>query len=146
MSKDATAEEVAAELRAALDGGPKSLMDAAGKRFGDKVEVFHEPPMESDKVMDGAELRTMTGGETAAIEQGIPDASYQGTVTVDGDDITVEATLSGSLPDGDSFAVTIPMMFTVKDGDIVRMGSKVDPAAGEQMMKAFGSAGIEIPN
>jgi hypothetical protein len=146
MAKNATTDEVAAELRAALDGGPKSLIDAAGRRFGDKVEVVHEPAMPSDGVMDGAELRTMTGNETAAIEQGIPDASYEGTVTVDGDDITVNATLSGSLPDGDTFAVTIPMMFTVKDGEVVRMGSKLDPGVGEQMMKAFSSAGIEIPD
>jgi hypothetical protein len=58
----------------------------------------------------------------------------------------VDATLSGSLPDGDTFSVTIPMMFTVKDGEVVRMGSRLDPGVGEQIMKAFGSAGIEIPN
>ena len=146
MATTDTAKAVASRLRELLaSGGPEALMAEVLDHYGDKVTVSHDPPSPHDAVLEGAQLKAMSGAETAAVRKAIPDFRLDGPISDAGNTVTTDLTLTGTLGDGTPIRMHVETTYTLEDGQFVSVHAKADPAEGEGLMKAMLSAGFEIP-
>jgi ketosteroid isomerase-like protein len=66
------------------------------------------------------------------------------TISTAGDDITATTRISGTLTDGTEVDITSHVVYTVRDGEVVRILSMVNPGDGPMVRKAFALAGFTV--
>ena len=145
------AERVADLLRAdllrtdlAADTGAEPAMASL---YADSVELRHTPPLPTDAPLSGAFLRDVSIAETAAARRALPDlARDENSVTVDGNSIRLQSTVTGTLATtGESIKVHTDVVVEVRDGRIVAMEARLGADAMATWGTVLAAGGFEIP-
>jgi ketosteroid isomerase-like protein len=145
MAKVMAIEAMVREVRAAYDNGPEAGARAICWYFADQVESAHTPPVPMDGVYDAEVLTTMKAAEMQAIRNGMPDFREDVDITMDGDEFTIVSKLSGHLRDGTPLEATVPAVYEVEGGRIVKVRPSVDPDTIAVFMRVYAEGGWEIP-
>ena len=145
MSTNDVVESIAEDLRNAWAKGPYEAADAQIAHFAEKFEMTHNPPSAGDGVLELDALRAGRNMELDAFMKAMPDFREEAEITVEGDKINVELTISGTLADGETLKAKIPTVYTVKDGKIVSMLATLDPEFMTKLFTALSSVGFEYP-
>jgi hypothetical protein len=127
-------EQLAADLRAAIAGGGVETVLAA--HLADPVSIHHDPAMPTDGPMTrDAFTQILTGNPMAAA---LPDGqrSY-GTLSVEGDEVSFESTLSGTSRTGEAMRVANRTVLTIADGQIVKLVQRYEPSAMAALARLF---------
>ncbi|HEV3354762.1 MAG TPA: nuclear transport factor 2 family protein [Acidimicrobiales bacterium] len=141
----ASAETVAAALRAALEQGPEAFRGCLGSLYADRVELRHEPALSVDGPVDGRRLAETTEAEAAAITSALGDQHYgAGEVVVDGDTVTVRTSLEGSLPSGEAASLPTHMICGVADGRIAAITHQMGPDAMQAWLRVAEAGGLVV--
>jgi ketosteroid isomerase-like protein len=115
-------EEIRAAIEAANDlngGGPH---EGIAPFLADEVETVHEPRFPNDRVVEGTMLVKLGPVEHEMMDAAIENRHFDVTVKVRGDDeIVMQGLMTGRLRhDGSEFVHPVHIVWTVKDGRIVR--------------------------
>jgi hypothetical protein len=140
------AEALAAELRETLEKeGSLAMIHKLSGRYGDKVAVTHDPPIDGDKVFDGNELREIYRTETGTIANVLTDFRLDGPITVEGNKLITDQVLSGRTADGTEVSYRVVTTFTLDGDNIVALNSKNDMEGARALGEALQAAGIARP-
>jgi hypothetical protein len=113
----ATALEVAHALEQALTAGPEQFRPTLGGLYAEQVELRHQPPLPPDGVVDGGRLAETSDKEALAITSALRDQHYADVeVGVDGDRVSIRASLVGTLADGSSVSLPTRMHCRIDHG------------------------------
>jgi ketosteroid isomerase-like protein len=111
------------------------------------VQITHTPPMGNDETVDGA---TLGPNEVALFEEMVrlvPDYRQEDVdVRVDGDEIVVDETLVGTLPDGTVHRAPLRYRFTIENGRIVKTNGIYDAAVVAPFGRVVAAAGHRTPD
>jgi ketosteroid isomerase-like protein len=149
-----TAQEIADEVLAAHEVSLEAAADALGAYFADKVAIVsnaaHEMPSMSDDIESGTSaagdvLREGRHNELAAFRRSMDDFHEDIDIEVDGDDMIVSYTITGTLSDGSPLKATVPAAYTVKDGEIAQVGLRYPEGATDVLFKALAEGGFQPP-
>jgi hypothetical protein len=150
-----TAQEIADEVVAAHDVSLEAAADALGSRFAEKVAIISNKELEMPGLADdiesgmsapGAVLREGRHNEIAAFRRAMDDFHEDIDIQVDGDDLIVSYTITGTLSDGSPLKATVPAAYTVKDGEIVQVGLRYPEGATDVLFKALADGGFQPPS
>jgi ketosteroid isomerase-like protein len=142
---DNSAEEIAAELRAAADN-EVTTQEVLARRFADSVELRHIPPHPTDGPIPGPLLGEVSAREVAAVGRALRDRDdSDADITIDGDAVRVRRRTRGMLADGTKVDVRTSTRFVVADGAIVGLESDMDTASMEAWGKVLAAGAFEMP-
>jgi hypothetical protein len=148
-----TADTIAAQMREAVESGGFAAWGNCVADHVDTMNMVHDPsggPM--DGPVTGEQLRKLYNFEVEEMCTKIfPDGyTVNGPVTVEGNDVITEFTMSGKLADGTQIDYTSLTNWTVENGRIVACLAKAvqgeDEEEGrEALMKAMMNSGAPMP-
>jgi hypothetical protein len=129
MSAQLTPEELAEHLRREYAKGFDEGLAAAAPFVADAVELAHEPVHAADGSKDGPEMAAMWRQEGSMLRATMPDAAITDlTITTRGaDEVVLEAVLRGTRSDGVVLAHDYRVVYTLRDGLVVRAFAGYDP-------------------
>jgi ketosteroid isomerase-like protein len=129
MSAALTAEAFAEHLRAEYARGFEEGLAAAAPFVADEVVLAHEPVHPADGTKDGPELAAMWRQEGSMLRATMPDVAITDlTITTRAaDEVVLEAVLRGTRPDGVVLAHDYRVVYTLRDGLVVRAFAGYDP-------------------
>ncbi len=124
------AEQLADAIR---NGHSRSLdegLAAPADFVAAEADLVHEPPQAIDGRKSGDELAAMWRHEGAMIRSAMPDAELrQLTVKATGaDEVVMTATMHATIADGEPLVQDFTVVYTLRDGLIVRACAIYDPA------------------
>jgi hypothetical protein len=139
----ASAETVAAALRAALEQGPEAFRRCLGSLYADQVLLRHDPELAVDGPVDGRRMAETTEAEAAAIGSALAGQHYgPSEVLVDGDIVTVRTSLEGLLPTGEAASLPTHMICGVADGRIVAITHRMGADAMQAWLRVAVAGGL----
>jgi SnoaL-like protein len=137
-----TTEEAAARLHASIAAGPETYAAVLGTLWADTVKVMVQP-FGPDVTDETQFVDTVMGGETqfcTFIRRLVPDYDVVGTAsTRPGDQIVMDITWTGTLPDGWSLHMHSTFICAMKDGRIYRYLVKIDPEETQRFVGGLGN-------
>jgi hypothetical protein len=138
-------EDIAARLQAAAVESPEAYTATLATLWADEVNVTHEPARQWDHPRPRADQVGLHEREDAAFRQAMPDFRQEDVaVTIDGDVITLAATIRGTRRDGAAISVPVRWRFTVKDGTIPAVVTVVEPDDSAPTEGILRAGGVEI--
>lgn len=131
-------DAIATELQVQFDNG--TWGEALIPHFADTLEVYHHPEVQpGDGPISGADYAALMRGEH--LKAVMPDERQVAEwITVDGDVITAEQRLQGTLLDGTTIDMPLTQTFTFADGTLVGIDHFTDPADTADLMAKVGKA------
>lgn len=144
---DDTTVKVADALRDAFNAGPADAQATLRSLYGDEVDYRHTPPLPSDGMVSGEQLREVSGLEAAAINNAIPGFFYDRVeVSVDDVRVHVKAWIVGTLGNGADVRVLSDMYCRVRDGQIVGVEHVMDAETMAAWAEVARAGGLTIGN
>ena len=148
-----TVDTIAAQMRDAVASGGFAAWGNCVADHVDVMNMVHDPsggPL--DGPITGEQVRALYGFEVENMYSKVFPNGYTvtGPVSVEGDDVVTEFTMSGTLADGTEVSTTSLTNWTVENGRIVACFAKSVPGEGEQqgreaLMKAMADSGVPMP-
>ena len=114
--------------------------------FADKVQLSHEPPLETDGLVDGALLSAIAKAEVEAMERAFaaPPERAQSR-TAEGRFVTSRSTIRGTLIDGTAIDYKTEVVLEIEGGVIVGVRARMDEANAAQHRKALQAGDFRRP-
>jgi hypothetical protein len=148
-----TVDTIAAQMRDAVASGGFAAWGNCVADHVDVMNMVHGPSgMPNDGPITGDQLRALYNFEVEHMYVKVFPNGYTvtGPVSVDGNDVVTEFTMSGTLADGSEVRMTSLTNWTVENGRIVACYAESVAGEGEQdgreaLMKAMVDAGVPMP-
>jgi hypothetical protein len=143
-------ETIAEEMRQALKtDGFFALLRAAGNHVDQTMNMVHVPANQIDGDMTKEEVFNMYADAEAMYTKTAPNGVLvDGPVTVDGDVITTDLTMTTTLSNGEPHTGHSISQWTVKDGYVVScyaVSQAVEGSGHQQILKMMEERGLETP-
>ena len=124
-----TAEQLAQHLRDAYARSMEDGLAAAGPFVAEALELAHEPAQAADGIKVGAEMAALWAKEGSMLKSAMPDVALTDVVIrADGGDVVLSAVMRGTKEDGSTLAHPYTVVYTLRDGLVVRACASYDPA------------------
>jgi hypothetical protein len=128
----ATIEEIRDALQKANDADSSAPYEGICPFLADQVECIHEPRIPYDGVWDAKVLAQWLPIERQVMNQVMTNRRHEATFAiVDGNQIVMEGTISGTMPNGASGTRATKTIWIVENGEIVR---QIDDGTGFDKM------------
>jgi hypothetical protein len=127
----ATTEEIRDALQKANDTDSSAPYEGICPFLADKVECIHEPRIPYDGIWDAKVLARWLPIERQVMNQVMSNRRHEATVTIEGNRIVMEGTISGTMPNGVSGKRATKTIWEVENGQIVR---QIDDGTGFDKM------------
>jgi hypothetical protein len=138
MATFATAEDIANELRAASKKSSRAVSEALAARISDNFHVTHKRGNPDDGPRPGWVARSDRMAYAMAWENAMADFhEIADDISAEGDQLTHNFTVIGTLPDGTAVSASCFTTYTVVDGYLARVLADTAPNAGPQLMNAL---------
>jgi hypothetical protein len=116
-----TIDEIRDALQQANDTDGSGPYEAICPFFADRVNCIHEPRIPFDGVWDADVLARWLPIERQVMNKVMTNRRHEATFTIEnGDQIAMDGTLSGEMPDGTIATRSTRTVWTIEDGQIVQ--------------------------
>jgi hypothetical protein len=124
-----TAQELAERIQRGHAESLQAGLAAPTAFYGHEVESLHLPPHDTDGVRLGSELGQLSVRESAKLRTTMPDAALtELVVTVLSDsEVEMTAVMRGTTADGTTLAHPFRVVYSLRDGQIVKAVAGYDP-------------------
>lgn len=117
----ATIEEIRDALQQANDANSSAPYEGICPFLADRVECIHEPRIPFDGVWEAETLRQWLPIERQVMDRVMAGRTHTATFTIEnGNQIVMDGTLSGAMPDGTPVSRATRTVWTVENGQIVQ--------------------------
>ncbi|GLY33016.1 nuclear transport factor 2 family protein [Kineosporia sp. NBRC 101731] len=116
---------------------PVAMREVFARYLADEIEVRHQPADPTDGVYPAKTLLEVLAQREELFTTLMPDYAETSRVSGDGDEITVELNLTGTLPDGTAIDVKGTDVVLVREGRIVRLTGSFDAEQMRPLVQAL---------
>jgi hypothetical protein len=146
MPTNLTTNEIAESLRQAWARGPQDAAAVLGSHMAEMFEVHHHPGVPGDGPRPGAEYAADRANQVKAFCVAMPDYREEASITTNGDELTVQFSMAGTLPDGADLFYEVRAEYRTSDGEII--GVDAHPLTRDEsgiLFRALQLGGYEMP-